>query len=125
MVLMPEFEHLTAEDMAVINREILKKFGEENGEVNTGGLGFVASKVENTEGIFRKCAVLMLEIIKSRPFSSGNLRTAWEAGRIFMQVNGRASVVKEMGDVLKLIRDIGEGRIGLEGVEKWVEKHSH
>ena len=49
---MAEAEHLTADDLAVINREILKKSGEEIGEVNTGGLGFVASKVENTRDLF-------------------------------------------------------------------------
>lgn len=122
---MPEFEHLTADDLGVINREILKKSGGEFGEVNTGDLGFVASKVENTGGVFRKCAVLIIELIKSKPFSSGNLRTAWEAGRIFMQVNGRDFVIKENKDVLGLIRDIGEGRIGLKGVEEWIKKHSH
>lgn len=122
---MPEFEHLTADDLAVINREILKKSGEETGEVNTGGLGFVGSKVENTEGVFRKCAVLITELIKSRPFSSGNLRTAWETGRVFMQVNGRDFVIKENSDALNLIRDIKEGKTGLEDVERWVEKHSH
>lgn len=125
MVLMPEMEHLTADDLAAINREILKKSGEEIGEVNTGDLGFVASKVENTEGVFRKCAVLMLGIIKSKPFSSGNLRSAYEAGRVFMQANGRDFVIKEREDVLNLIRDIEEGKIGLEGAEEWVKKHSH
>ncbi len=122
---MPEIEHLTADDLAAINREILKKSGEEIGEANTGDLGFVASKVENTESVFRKCAVLMLEIIKSKPFSLGNLRTAWEAGRVFIQANGRDFVIKEKKDVLDLIKGMEEGKIGLEGVEEWVEKHSH
>lgn len=122
---MPEVEHLTADDIAAINREILKKSGEETGEINTGDLSFVSSKVENTEGIFRKCAVLMLELIKSRPFPSGNLRTAWEAGKVFMQANGRDFTVKETQEILELIRDIGDGKIGLEGLEEWVDKHSH
>ena len=122
---MPDVEHLTADDIAAINREILKKTGEETGEVNTGSLGFVASKVENTEGVFRKCAVLMMEIIKSRPFSSGSLRTAWEAGRLFMQTNRRDFVVKERGDVLDLIKCMEEGKIGLDGVEEWIKKNSH
>ena len=122
---MPDVEHLTADDLAAINREILKKSGEEIGDANTGDLGFVASKVENTGGVFRKCAVLMLEIIKSKPFSSGSLRTAWEAGRVFIQANGRDFVIKEKKDVLDLIKGMEEGKIGLEGVEEWVEKHSH
>jgi death-on-curing family protein len=122
---MPEFEHLTADDLAAINREILKKSAEETGEVNTGGLGFVASKVENTRGVFRKCAVLMLELIKSRPFSLGNLRTAWEAGSVFMQANNRHFVIKENEEVLGLIMDVQDGKISIDEVEEWVEKHSH
>ena len=122
---MADTEHLTADDLAAINREILKKSGEEVGESNAGGLGFLASKVENTEGIARKCAVLVTELIKSKPFPLGNLRTAWEAGRVFMQVNGRDLVVGDRKDALGLIKDIDEGKIGIDGVEEWIGKHSH
>ncbi len=122
---MAEVEHLSADDLAAVNREILKKSGEETGDVNTGGLGFVSSKVENTDGIFRKCAVIITELIKSKPFSSGNLRTAYEAARVFMQANGRDFIIKENKDVAELIRHIEEGKIGIEGVEEWVKRHSH
>lgn len=115
---------LDSENIISINKEILKRFGGDEGDVDVGKIEFILTKVKNTLDIYDKGAVLISEILKKMPFSDGNRRTAFEAVRILFQINGKDIKIKDPQNLIELFKEIRDGSKGIMDLKKWLEAHS-
>ncbi len=121
--------YLTARDVNEIHERILKKFGGERGIINYGAIEFASDYLLDTKysaksldaNIAGKAGRLMQFIISRHPFVDGNKRTAFEAARLFLILNG-FNLKYEVEDAVAFCIKTSEGRISEEEAIEWIRK---
>jgi len=99
---------------------VLERFGGHAGfERGVGVFGFVLQKVKAETGLYRRAAVLLVELVRCRMFADGNHRTAFEVTKTFLEMNGGALASEGLGDVVRFIKNINS--YSVEEVEKWLK----
>ena len=121
-------KYLSKGQVILIHDKIIESFSKEKGEMNLGNLEATLERVESyrgndTEALFWKASILLERIILGHPFIDGNKRTAYEAARIFLQINNR-SLSAEEDEVINLLVGIAKSKKNRFSIKHWLEKHS-
>jgi len=116
-------EYLTAEQLAEINRRVLKevkvKRADSHRVANRAKLESIVEEVRGLDGdVFEKATCLLVGLTKKHAFDSGNRRTAYTATKLFLEANGEALKADPGPRVLTGIR---EGFYRTEEVVEWLK----
>ncbi len=116
-------EYLTAEQLAEINRRVLKevkvKRADSHRLANRAKLESIVGEVRALEGdVFEKATCLLVGLTKKHVFDSGNRRTAYTATKLFLEANGEELKADPDPRVLTGIR---EGFYRREEVVGWLK----
>ena len=116
-------EYLTAEQLAEINRRMLKevkvKRADSHRVASRAKLESIVEEVRAMDGdVFEKATCLLVDLTKKHAFDSGNRRTAYTAAKLFLEANGEALKVDPDPRVLTGIR---EGFYRTEEVIEWLK----
>ena len=79
-------------------------------------------EIKNTEGIYRKAAILLKGIATTRIFQDGHHRTAFEVTKAFLEMNGAEFKEKEEQEIIKFIK--GVRKYSIEEIESWLKNGS-
>ena len=74
-------------------------------------------------GVFKKAAILLEAIANYHVFVDGNKRTSFSAAAYFLHINGYELVASNKA-VEKTVLAIATKRMDVDGLEKWLKKHS-
>ena len=113
-------EFLTLEDIVEIN----KKVGEGGTLVRKGDLEFVLDKVSMSKDVMKAATNLLYDMIHAHAFLNGNKRTAFQAMRAFLVLNGKTLTHNESNEktIERLLYDIAQSKISKSKVEKILKK---
>ena len=121
-------KYLSKDQIVLIHDRIIESFSKERGNMNLGNLESTLERIENYRGegkeaLFWKASIMLERIILGHPFIDGNKRTAYEATKIFLQVNGYALNAEE-DEVIDLLVGIAKSRKNRFSIKNWLERHS-
>ena len=121
-------KYLTQDQVILIHDKIIESFSKEKGKMNMGNLESTLQRVEGyNEGIgdalFWKATILLERIIIGHPFIDGNKRTAYEATKLFLQINNYVLDAEEE-EVISLLVAIAKSKKNRFSIKNWLETHS-
>lgn len=122
---MPPIVYLTAQQFIEINKTVLQeirvKKADSHKVLNRAAIGEIVERV-TTEGdsIHEKAAILLIELTQRHPFASGVRRTAYVAGKLFLEANGEEVHVKYDPKVMQGVRERFYSR---SEVVRWLKGH--
>lgn len=125
---MSVIKYLSTEQVMLIHEEIIESFSKEKGNMSPGNLEATLQRVEGYKGddkdaLFWKASILLERIILGHPFIDGNKRTAYEATRVFLEVNGHALKASE-DEAIDLLVGVAKSKKNRYSIKSWLEKHS-
>ena len=95
------------------------KKGDSHTVLSVGAVESLIKQVKAEQGdIYDKATLLMVGLIRSHPFGSGNRRTAYAATKAFLESNGEEFRVKVDPKVMQGIR---EGFYSREEIKSWLK----
>lgn len=121
-------EALTIDEIITINRRMLEMFGGLNPPalLNRGSLEHILEAIifpvfgqQLYPSIYDKAAALCHTLARGHVFQDGNKRTALEASRQFLELNG-LKLNMEPAAVIKLIVSVAEGKTKFEDLVEWL-----
>lgn len=118
-----EVKYLTTEEIVAIHDEIVKETGGHSGILSGGNLDFIVSQTEVPRSLERKSATLFYGILTKHPFVDGNKRTALEAMKTFLHLNGKSFIATD-DDVWNNLHSISEGKLKFEEVVSWIKENT-
>ncbi|MBN2014056.1 MAG: type II toxin-antitoxin system death-on-curing family toxin [Candidatus Altiarchaeota archaeon] len=102
--------------------EINKQF--ENGTLrDERSLDFTIYKVSRTQGVNRKAATLLIEIVTKHPFIDGNKRTAIESMKALLAMHGKEITTKD-NTLFDMISRITSQRYTTDETTTWIANHT-
>lgn len=115
---MEEIKYPTIDEIIEIN----KRLGESGALVNKGNLEFIIEKTKHANGVVKKAAVVLYDIVTLHPFLDGNKRTAFHTMLYFLELNSRRFKYghKDEIKIEKLLNRIARKIEKREKVEEWV-----
>lgn len=125
---------LTVADVIEINRRMISHFGGtffagDDNLANRGSLEYVLAEIHGSlygqelyPDIFQKAGLIAWRIIVGHIFHDGNKRTAMEAGRLFLELNGYKLKV-DMG-IVDIAVEIATYKISFEAFVEWLHDKS-
>lgn len=117
-------KYLTVEEILQIHDKLIEQFGGERGAGIQSNLDFIVDKIQSSKtDIYHKAAMLLHDIITNHPFTDGNKRTALEASKTFLRVNGKLLKIKDINQAGEYINSIAEGKRNIFSVENWIKTH--
>lgn len=81
----------------------------------------IATCQENEGDIYDQTACLIKGLTKAHAFGSGNRRTAYLVGEIFLVKNGEKLKDRDPEEVIDMLKKVREGRISDTDFKKWLE----
>ena len=120
---MPETRYLTANEIVEVNRRVLNEIRVRKADshriANLKRIEDVMKTVQEESGdVYRKAAVLLIQLTKAHAFDSGNRRTAYAATKLFLEANGKVVDIEVDPKVLTGIR---EGFYQTREVVEWLK----
>ena len=114
--------------IVIINKKLLESFGIQGGAVDEGKLDAALEpylRYDGEDPLFMKAGLLIEQIVLVMPFTpvSGNDRTAFEAARLFLGMNGYHLEVEEKEIVTFLMR-IPDKRENASSIGAWLKKYA-
>lgn len=87
-------------------------------------MGFVLDRVGMSKNITKAATTLLYDMIHARAFLNGNKRTAFQAVRAFLVLNGKTLVHNASNEkaIEKHLYDIAQNKISKSKVEKVLKK---
>lgn len=117
MIIYLKEEHIINYNQKVL-KEIIKKKADKHKVINIGAIRKDLDTTYKTKGdVYKKAAVLLLNLVKGHGFASGNRRTAYMATRIFLQINGEKILASNDETVLQGVR---EGFYSIIELKNWL-----
>jgi death on curing protein len=121
-------KYLTQGQVILIHDRIIESFSKEKGKMNLGNLESTLQRVEGykedeKDSLFWKATILLERIITGHPFIDGNKRTAYEATKLFLQINNYALEAEEE-EVISLLVGIAKSEKNRFSIKTWLENHS-
>ena len=116
-----EINYLTTEEIIKIHDEIIKETGGHSVILSKGNREFIVSQVEITKTVERKAVILFHGILTKHPFVDGDKRTALEAAKVFLCLNGKTFKATE-DELWTNLHDISEGKLKFEEVVIWIKE---
>ncbi len=121
-------KYLPKKQLILINEKLLRFFGKEKGKVNDMYVEAViaASKSypgEGKDALLAKAAIMLERIVVMKPFSSGNDRTAYEAARVFLEMNGLVLEAEEK-EIVALLMGVAGLEKDIAAVHRWLAQHT-
>jgi len=112
----------------LINEKLLESFKIEGGAVDEEKLDAAIDKYLKYDGddpLFTMAGILLEQIILVAPFTpiSGNDRTAYEAARVFLDMNGYLLEAGE-DEIVSFIMRIPNKQENASSIVAWLKKHS-
>lgn len=117
MIIYLKEEHIIYYNQKVL-KEIIKKKADKHEVINIGAISNALDKTFKAKGdVYKKAAVLLLNLVKGHGFASGNRRTAYMTTRIFLQINGEKILASNDETVLQGVR---EGFYSITELKNWL-----
>lgn len=119
-------KHLTLIQILEIHKLVIETFSKEKGVMDRGNLENALLRTENYHGedaIVWKAAILLERIILGHPFIDGNKRTAFEACKTFLDINGYLLESSEE-EIIDFLVSIAKGQRNRYSVRNWLTKHT-
>ena len=107
-----------------INRSITRESGAEFGIINVGNLEFIVEKAMHTRNVFRKAADFLCGISRGHPFLDGNKRTAFEAARMILKLQGVGFKVGAVEAEEFMVNLASSESLTVKEAELWIRGHS-
>ncbi len=117
--------YLSVEDILLIHREMLARFGGTEGVRDMNGLssaigrpqsGYYADTIEEAAALFESLA-------KNHPFIDGNKRTAVTATAVFLMLNGYKLLFDDAEAYEWFISHLESGRFTKAAADEWLREH--
>ena len=103
-----------------IHNIIIEQYGGYSGlELGLTPYHHILEQVRETEGIYRKGAILLKEIIITRIFQDGHHRTAFVVIKVFLEKNDAVFKENDEQKVIRFIKNIR--KYTFEEIEGWLE----
>ena len=118
----------TYEAVIEAHKRIVKASGGTAGVLSTSNLQYIIDTVEDIgkgselDKLISKTAYILYNIVTLHPFVDGNKRTAFEAAKAFLQLNGEDFEAGEDESFNTLI-SVAKGELDVKDVEAWMRKH--
>lgn len=102
-----------------VHEVVLERFGGHSGfERGLGCLAAVLDRVKAEEGLYRKAAVLLRELVACRIFADGNHRTAYEVVKTFLAMNDGRMEEADLREVIRFIKNVYS--YSVDEIEAWL-----
>ncbi len=99
---------------------MIKRYGGYTGyELGLEPYYHIIQQVREAEGIYRKGALLLRELVTTRIFQDGHHRTAYIVVKTFLEKNDAVFKENDEQKVIRFIKDIR--RYTIEEIEGWLE----
>jgi death on curing protein len=107
---MSDVDYPTIDELIELNRRVLGeirvKKADRHRVLSRSGLERVIRLVGEQAGdVYEKATTLLIGLVRTHPFASGNRRTAYLATMSFLEMNGKAATVVHNPRVLQGIRE--------------------
>lgn len=117
-------KEITKEDIIIINKSIVEKFGTIFGIINESNIDFILAKLRNSKNVFRKAAELLCCIARGHPFVDGNKRTAFQAAKFLLNTADVRLKVDEMEGEQFMLKVVSSETLTIKEIEIWIRNHS-
>ena len=112
----------------IMNKKLLESFDIQGGAVDEGKLDAALEpymKYDGEDPLFMKAGLLVEQIILAGPFTplSGNDRTAFEAARFFLGMNGYLLEMEE-DEIVAFLMRIPDKQENASSIGAWLKKHA-
>jgi len=114
---------LTCRAIIALNKKIVKKSGGMIGIISSERIEEILSEMKKEESdLLLQASVLMCETITKQPFADGNRRTAYEAAKAFLNINGIDLITSD--DEIEIVVDkILADMMNREELKEWFKRH--
>lgn len=103
-----------------VHEVVLERFGGYSGfERGLGCFVVILDKVKAEEGLYRKAAVLLRELVTCRIFADGNHRTAYEVVKTFLAMNDGRMAEENLKKVIRFIKNVYS--YSVDEIEAWLK----
>lgn len=119
--------YLSAERIVDINRQLLAATGGLFGVRDRDRIEYLASIVQDDDkfpSLWDKAAMHLHRIARSQAFLDGNKRTALEAAKVFLDLNGRHFKPPTPAWTVRYMLAVAQYQKSPEQVRVWLKRHS-
>jgi len=103
-----------------IHETMLKKYGGWPGfERGIDVFQNILTDMKKAEGIYRKAAILLREMVTGRIFKDGNHRTAQALTETFLEMNNTPMKIQDSKEIIRFIKNILHYNI--DEIEAWLK----
>lgn len=119
-------EYPSKEDIIQLNKEVLETISvmkaDRHRTLSEGGIETAIRATKDARGdVYDKATILVIKLVKGHYFDSGNRRTAFEACRVFLKLNGESPIQSK--NVEYVLLGIREGFYAKNEVKEWLKGH--
>jgi len=121
-----EIKYPSVKQVEQLHYHVLEMTEERGGYLNKTNLEYVLDAVKEIgeksarkQGIIKKAAFLLHNVIVLHPFVNGNKRTAYELARLFVRLNGH-DIKTDEADVYQFMIRVAADKTSVQDVEKWI-----
>jgi len=120
---LPELRYLTPNEIIEVNKRVLREIRVKKADSHrVASLVKIEEVLKNVQAgggdVYRRAALLLIQLTKAHAFDSGNRRTAYAATKLFLEANGKALDIQVEPRVLTGIR---EGFYSTNEVIEWLK----
>lgn len=124
------FKYLSLEEILRLHFQVISDYGGSYGVRDEGRLSSVVDSpalevfgVEQYEGVYRKAAVYMRNIIADHPFFDGNKRTGTTVAAIFL-IRNKVELTATPSDLENFAVSVATDHLDVEAITVWLEEHT-
>ncbi len=112
----------TKKELIELNKRIVKKSGGMLGIISSQRIEEILDEMKEESDLLLQASFLMHEIITRQPFADGNRRTAYEATKAFLNINGIDLIASD--DEIEIIVDkILADMMNRDELKEWLKRH--
>jgi death-on-curing protein len=119
-------DYLTVDDVLVMHRELIERYGGSHGIRDMGALESAVFRPQTGyyEDVIAEAAALLESLAINHPFIDGNKRIAFAAADVFLRMNG-LEVKAEPGTTYAFLIDLFDtGRFRFAELEPWLRANT-
>lgn len=120
---MPKIIYPTKRELIELNKKIVKKSGGMIGIINSERIKEILNEMKKEKSdLLLQASVLMCGTITKQPFADGNRRTAYEATKAFLNINGIDLITSD--DEIEIVVDkVLADMMNREELKEWLKRH--
>lgn len=120
---MPKIIYPTKRELIALNKKIVKKSGGTIGIISSERIEKILNEMKKEESdLLLQSSILMHGTITKQPFADGNRRTAYEATKAFLNINGIDLITSD--DEIEIVVDkVLADMMNREELKEWLKRH--